>query len=113
MKWNFDAVSPRCLATVLQILASAFPLAAGELHVSPKGDDANPGTAAKPMVTLDRAQEVVRKLAGEEAVSVLIHGGTYEIASPLVFGPRDSGTAEHPVTWAATRGARVNPLITP
>lgn len=100
-------MSPRGLAAVLQILVAGFPLAAGELHVSPGGDDANPGTAAKPLATLERAQAVVRQMAGKETVSVLIHGGTYEIASPLVFGPGDSGTAEHPVTWAAAGGAKV------
>ena len=95
------------LALAAIMLIGSFPLAASELHVSPKGDDANPGTAVKPLATLDRAQKVVRKMAGKEAVSVLIHAGTYEIASTLVFGPRDSGTAEHPITWAAARGAKV------
>jgi hypothetical protein len=54
MKWNLETMSPRGLAAVLQIRATAFPLAAGELHVSPEGDDANPGTAAKPLATLER-----------------------------------------------------------
>ena len=96
-------MSPRGLAAVLQIRVAGFPLAAGELHVSPGGDDANPGTAAKPLATLERAQAVVRQMAGKETVSVLIHGGTYEIASPLVFGPGDSGTAEQ---LSATKGWR-------
>jgi len=87
---------PRC-GTALQILV--LPLAAAELHVSPDGNDANPGTAAKPFATLHHAQEVSRVAAGKESVSILIHGGTHELASPLVFEPRDSGTAEHPVTW--------------
>jgi hypothetical protein len=47
MKRNFETVSPRGLAAVLQIFLAAFPLAAGELHVAPGGDDANPGTAAE------------------------------------------------------------------
>jgi hypothetical protein len=95
------------LTMVVIVLIGSFPLAAVELHVSGKGDDVNQGTVAKPLATLDCAQKVVRKMAGKEAVSILIHGGTYEIASPLVFGPRDSGTAEHPITWAAARGAKV------
>jgi len=34
---------------------------AGDFHVSPRGDDGNPGTWALPFATLERAREAVRE----------------------------------------------------
>src|SRR5262249_28748368 len=39
-------------------------------------------------------------------VTVLVRGGTYVLEETLVFGPDDSGTAEHPVVYAAYPGER-------
>ncbi|MFN3165969.1 MAG: right-handed parallel beta-helix repeat-containing protein [Phycisphaeraceae bacterium] len=77
---------------------------AGEVHVSTLGDDANPGTADRPCKTLHRAQAVVRRhraAGANEPIDVLIHPGRYELDRPLVLGPRDSGSADAPVTWRA------------
>ncbi|MEI8235273.1 MAG: glycoside hydrolase N-terminal domain-containing protein [Verrucomicrobiota bacterium] len=69
---------------------------AGELHVSPAGDDANPGTAGKPLRTLAAAQQAARHAA---PTRVLLHGGTYYLPETLVFTAGDSG-----VTYAAAPG---------
>jgi hypothetical protein len=37
-------------------------------------------------------------------VHVIVHGGAYELPEPLIFGPEDSGTAEHPVAYVAAEG---------
>ena len=37
---------------------------------------------------------------------VLIRGGTYRLARPLVFGPEDGGTKRHSITYAAYPGER-------
>ncbi len=66
-------------------------------YVAPGGDDANPGTLEKPFATLRRTQEAVRQKPG----SVWLRGGTYYLAEPLVFTPRDSGTKAAPIVYQA------------
>ncbi|MFO1475200.1 MAG: PDZ domain-containing protein [Verrucomicrobiota bacterium] len=60
--------------------------------VSPAGDDANPGTREKPFATPQRAQQAARSVRGE----VILRGGTYYLAGPLVFTAQDSGTKDRP-----------------
>ncbi len=64
-----------CSITMLMVIS----VGRGEehlLHVSTSGSDDNPGTRAKPLATVDAAQNAVRKLvaAGLEA-NVTIHTG--------------------------------------
>jgi hypothetical protein len=75
-------------------------------HVSPRGDDGNPGSEAKPFATLQRARDAVRALRRQPGgpkrpVRVLVQGGTYLLREPLVFTPEDSGTKEAPVVYEA------------
>ncbi len=83
-----------------------------EFHVAPNGDDRNPGTQAKPFATPARARDAVRALKKAQGgtlktpVTVLLQGGTYSLAEPLLFAPEDSGSAASPVTWAAAPGAK-------
>jgi hypothetical protein len=82
--------------------------AASEIHLSPAGDDANPGTPTQPVATPQRAQALVRGLiAGglSDAVEVIFAAGTYPLAQPLELRPEDSGTAAFPITWKAADGA--------
>lgn len=91
-------------------VSSLTSLAALELFVAPTGDDANPGTAAKPFATLTRAQDAVRTHTAtglKDDVLVTVHAGTYRLATPLVFGASDGGTAKHSVIWAARPGEKV------
>ena len=80
---------------------TAQVVAAGEFHVASKGDDANPGTLAKPFATLPRAQQAARKLAGREPVTVLVREGTYYLPETLIFSAEDSGTKAAPVVYQA------------
>ena len=76
-------------------------------HVAPDGSDRNPGTRAKPFATLERARMAIRAIKKEkQPVTVLLRGGTYRLAAPLVLGPDDSGTAEAPVIFAAERNEK-------
>ncbi len=73
-------------------------------HVAATGNDSNAGDEATPFASIPRAQQAVREkiaagLTGN--VRVLIHGGTYELAQPLTFDPRDSGTTQHLITYTA------------
>ncbi|MEW6753309.1 MAG: right-handed parallel beta-helix repeat-containing protein [Candidatus Latescibacterota bacterium] len=79
------------------------------LHLSPAGDDASPGTAECPVRTLARARDLLRQLrsgpaADRPAATVLLHGGTYRLAEPVVLGPADSGRRDAPVAWRAALG---------
>jgi hypothetical protein len=104
-------VLDRLAFVLLAGLTVAQPLPAVEFHVAPQGRDQNPGTAAAPFGTLARAQQAVRqaKQAGKLAgpVNVLIHGGVYQPAEPLVFEAQDSGTAAAPITYQGVAGQQV------
>ena len=83
------------------LLASMASLQAATLHVSPAGNDANPGTAGKPFGTLAKAQSSARSFAGKEAVTVVVHGGTFYLNTPLVLTAADSGSKLAPVHYEA------------
>jgi hypothetical protein len=87
------------------LLLIAVPLYAGTIHVAPDGNDARTGGPQDPFATLQRARDAVRKLksAGPigEPISVLLHGGTYDISRSLELGPQDSGRADFPIIWQA------------
>lgn len=82
----------------------ALHAGAAELHVSPTGQDSNPGTAASPLASPEGARQAARRLAGHEPVTVWFHSGLYELPAPLRFTPEDSGTADAPVKYAAAPG---------
>ncbi len=93
------------------VLLAGGAVARGEatFHVAPDGDDAGAGTRAAPLATVHRAQRAVRAHLKEnpgEAVTVVIHPGTYRLAEPLVFTPADSGTKDAPVTYRGGEGGR-------
>ena len=60
--------------------------------------------------TLIEARDAIRKLKAQgplkEAVRVEIADGVHPIVEPLVLEPQDGGTAEFPITYAASAGAR-------
>ncbi|MBU4459610.1 MAG: hypothetical protein KJ579_03495, partial [Verrucomicrobia bacterium] len=68
----------------------------GDFHVAVDGNDANPGTAARPFATVARARDAVRELRAREPVRkapvvVRVGAGAYFLSEPLVFTPEDSG----------------------
>ncbi len=87
------------LISLMAIAAQA--LSAATIFVSPTGDDANPGTQARPFATLMRAQAATRQAKGRDPVTVWLRGGTYYLAKTLEFTAEDSGTANAPATWQA------------
>ena len=87
-------------------------MAARTFYVAAGGNasDQNPGTEAAPWNTLSHARDALRPLIAAgltEDVVVVIKGGVYPLTEPLVFGPPDSGTPEHSVTYAAAEGETV------
>jgi len=77
-------------------------------YIAPNGDDRNPGTEAEPFASFHRARDAVREFRQKNggAVTVLAREGTYYFPEPLVLGPEDSGTEDHPITYAAYPGAK-------
>jgi len=93
--------------------ASALPArAAITIYVSPDGKDTwsgrlagpNAGRTDGPIATLERARDVVRQLkataGGQEAVTVIVADGQYQLTEPFVLQPDDSNT-----TYQAAPGA--------
>ena len=81
-------------------------------HVSPTGNDANPGTQSQPFQTLAKARDVVRPLTASMTgdIVVTLRGGTYPLSSTVTFGPADGGKNGHYVRYVAQAGER--PLFT-
>ena len=77
-----------------------------EFHVSPKGNDDNPGTVGKPFATLERARDAIREsgLAGKTTCTVWLHGGIYRRKQTFALEEQDSGTREHPVIFRGAKG---------
>jgi len=94
---------------VFTFVMTALPVfAAVELHLSPAGNDLNPGTPAQPVATPQRALELARahiEAGLTEPIDLILADGTWQFEAPLEFRPEDSGTADFPVTWKAADGA--------
>lgn len=82
---------------------------AAEWFVSPNGDDAGPGTAARPFGTLARARDAARtsEKLGAESVTLWLAGGVYQLQKTFELAAVDSGTAKAPVVYRAVQGAEV------
>jgi parallel beta-helix repeat protein len=88
------------------ILATVALGAGVEFHVSPTGQDTNPGTVQKPFRTIEAARDAVRKLTHTEPVAVVLHNGTYGLERPFTLRPEDSGTEQAPVTYRAAEAGK-------
>ncbi|MGJ8643195.1 MAG: right-handed parallel beta-helix repeat-containing protein [Luteolibacter sp.] len=92
-----------CLITLTTLCAPIFAL---DLHVSPSGDDANPGSAEKPLASLHKAQELLRSSdkRSKEPVSIILGEGIHYLGKPLILEAADSGSKNAPVTFKAADG---------
>ena len=103
-------LSALTLATLGGARVSASPaVPAAQYFVATTGQDANPGTQAKPFATLERARDAVRVLKGvgkypAQGVTIWIRGGLYERQAPFVLSEPDEGTPSAPVIYAAWPG---------
>ena len=65
------------------------------LHVAPHGVAGNPGTIALPLPGIEAARDRIRAgraEGGKAPVTVVVAGGTYPVAAPILFGPADGNT---------------------
>lgn len=104
MKMNKPSIPT--ILTLAGVICALCPMgsssSAADIYVTPTGNDADVGTQASPVATLERAKQLARPLAGKESVTVHVGDGIHYLPSTLVFSPADSGTAEHPVVYTAT-----------
>jgi hypothetical protein len=80
-------------------------------YVSPNGSDQSSGTAASPVQTLQKAQQLVRSSNASMTsdITVTLADGYYRMTTPLTLDVTDSGTHGHNVVWTAAAGA--HPVI--
>jgi len=89
------------------IALACFPISAQsfkELFVSPTGNDANAGTLASPLATLEGAKNKIRqwKASGQIAangITVYFREGTYPITETVAFNAEDAGTSQVPILY--------------
>ena len=97
------------LFTALLLLAPIAARAA-DFYVATQGNDENPGSEAKPFVTLERARDAVRqsrKLDPKAKIEVFLRAGMYELTKTFRLGAEDSGSKDAPVVYRAYPKERV------
>ncbi len=112
-----------CSGLVVLMVALAAPPAvcgqAGEadFYVAPNGNDRWSGRLAEPnasgtdgpLATLNGARDAVRQFQRQSNglnrdLVIWIREGVYRLTAPIVFGPEDSGTESHSITYGAYPG---------
>jgi len=83
-----------------------LPVDGAAYYVSPTGSDTNPGTFSAPFLTISKARDVVRTVNSQmaEDIHVFLRAGTYRLTSAVVFGPLDSGTNGHRISYESYPG---------
>ena len=75
---------------------------AGDIWVSPKGNDFNDGTKQSPKATLTSALRQAREWRRtgdnriQDGITIYMEGGTYALHEPVFIRPEDSGTEKSP-----------------
>src|SRR6476646_5070519 len=105
----------RALAVLALLVFTSMTMAApqADFIVAPTGSDAAVGSADAPFATFSRAIRAVRERRAKtptKTVTVLFHGGIYELPEPIRFEPADSGSANAPITYASYPGE--SPIFT-
>jgi len=99
------------LSLILAITLTGNSFLSGQrIYISPVGNDTNPGSADKPLATLNAAALKAREMrkAGEsdQPVEIVVSGGEYFMMQPLVLTGEDSGTEKSPLIIRAAQGEK-------
>ena len=107
LRFGTVLVVAMCAACAGSVVAAPI-----ELHVSPAGNDSNPGTKEKPLATPAGARDALRRMRAAVAdaqervppAEVVFEDGVYRLSEPVRLDARDGSN----VTWrAANRGKAV------
>jgi hypothetical protein len=100
-----------CLIMLVRFCFCLFlvnPATALEFHVSPSGREDASGTKEAPFGTLTQARDAIRILKKKgglnEAVTVWVHGGIYEMSDTLALDVIDSGSEKFPMVYRNVEG---------
>jgi hypothetical protein len=81
-----------------------------KIYLSPSGNDANPGSADKPLSTLTAARDKVRAYRKNNKVSqpleIIAQAGEYFMFQPLLLTGEDSGTSDFPLIFKSEEGTK-------
>ena len=79
-----------------------------QIYVSAQGNDMGSGEKDDPFLTVERAQQEVRKINKEMTGDIIVHiaDGVYKLSTPLVFDERDSASGGFTIRYAADEGAK-------
>jgi hypothetical protein len=91
------------------VFLSGFILAAtanADFVVSPKGEDANPGTEERPFATLEAARDAIRRIKETTGIpaggiTVWIRQGDHLRTRAFELTAADSGAPDAPISWRA------------
>ncbi len=72
-----------------------------EIYISPDGNDKASGSKDQPVLTIEKANEMVASLSGKKEVRVIFKDGIYYLPGTIVFKPEHSGSEKHPVIYRA------------
>ena len=104
---------------LLLLLQSPVPQSSSSsrtFYVAPNGSDEWSGTLAEPnasrtdgpFATLHGARDAVRQMTrADGGTTIIVRGGTYQLARSLVLNAADSGTENSPLVWRAQKGEQV------
>ncbi len=97
----------------MMLALGLFETHAQSIHVSPKGNDKNPGTKEKPVASLSAARTLVRNYKKSKGLpkgglNVIIHGGIYDLQETFQLSEEDAGKKDAPIVWSAAAGEKVN-----
>jgi len=103
------------LFIVVALLLASPSFSATEFFVATNGSDANTGTKAKPLATLERARNAVRQLnlnskPQKGGVNIWLRGGDYIRTNALELTVADSGTTDSRIFWRAYKNETVRLL---
>lgn len=97
----------------IAFVSYTFYLTAGDIYVSPYGNDNAAGTRQSPLQTLEQAIKQARewrRLQSPETtggINILLEEGIYPQYKSLFIRPEDSGTTDSPTRITAVPNARV------
>jgi hypothetical protein len=90
---------PSFLVSAVLLLTPRLPAQAREFHVAPEGHDAQRGTKAAPLRTIQRAADLA-----QPGDTITVHAGTYR---ERVNPPRGGTSDRHRIVYQAAKGERV------
>lgn len=89
------------LAITFLLVLMAELVSGQAIYVAATGNDHNPGTAARPVASLARAQQLARSYPRNRSVEVIVGNGIYYLPEPLRFSAADSRTSRARLVFRA------------